>query len=153
MTSFPQIDAVYETHLPVRDLDRAVEFYRDTLGLELAYRQETRGMAFFWIGGQQTGMLGLWQAGSAPMRMMLHMAFRLGQEAVLAVPAALKANGAEPLGFDGEPVREPVVIGWMPALTVYCKDPDGHSIEFLCPLPDAPDPDFGVGPWSRWLQR
>ncbi len=153
MPCFPRIDAVYETHLPVRDLDRAVTFYRDVLGLELAYRQAARGLAFLWVGGQQTGMLGLWQAGSAPMQMVLHMAFRLEKEAVLAVPAALKAAGVDPLGFDGEPVHEPVVIGWMPALTVYCKDPDGHSIEFLCPLPDAPDPGYGIGSWSRWLQR
>lgn len=35
----------------VDDLDRAVTFYRDTLGLELAARFDPPGLAFFRLGG------------------------------------------------------------------------------------------------------
>ncbi|MGO8655519.1 VOC family protein, partial [Rhizobium ruizarguesonis] len=59
----------------------------------------------------------------------------------------------EPLGFAGEPVTEPVVLGWMPALSIYFKDPDGHSIEFINVLDDIPDRSFGVRPFSAWQAR
>ena len=43
----PQIEGVYETHLPVADLDRSIRFYRDTLGSTLAAEMQGRGIAFF----------------------------------------------------------------------------------------------------------
>ncbi len=46
------IRGLFETHLTVRDLDRSIEFYRDTLGLPLAHVVPERNVAFFWIGGQ-----------------------------------------------------------------------------------------------------
>ena len=144
---------VYETHLPVRDLERSIVFYRDKIGLELARLLPERRVAFFWVGGKEQGMLGLWQGGAGPLNMTLHFAFRCTQEAVLAGCERLQAQGIQPLGFDGEPVQEPVVIGWMPALSLYFKDPDGHSIEMLAALPDAPDPEFGVQSHSRWVNR
>ena len=30
-------DCLFESHLDVRDLDRSITFYRDVVGLELAY--------------------------------------------------------------------------------------------------------------------
>jgi lactoylglutathione lyase len=63
------------------------------------------------------------------------------------------ARGVQPLGFHGEPVTEPVVLGWMPAISVYFKDPDGHSIEFIHVLEGAADTSFGIGPWSAWQAR
>jgi len=144
------ISGVYETHLAVANLACSVAFYRDALGLELAHKVPARGIAFFWVGGRRDGMLGLWQDGHGPLRMIGHFAFRMGREAVLSAPEALKARGIEPLGFNGEPVTEPVVLGWMPALSVYFKDPDGHSLEFIHVLDAPPDPAFGTGPLSDW---
>lgn len=148
-----QISGIYETHLSVADLPRSVRFYRDQLGLELAHEVPARGIAFFWVGGRDQGMLGLWQGSHGPLRMIGHFAFRMAREAVLDAPANLLANGIQPLGFHGEPVSEPVVLGWMPALSIYFQDPDGHSIEFIHVLPDAPDKGFGIGPWSAWQAR
>jgi lactoylglutathione lyase len=148
-----QISGVYETHLSVADLPRAVAFYRDTLGLELAHEVPARGIAFFWVGGRDQGMLGLWQGSHGPLHMLGHFAFRMTRDGVLTAPENLLAKGIQPLGFHGEPASEPVVLGWMPALSVYFKDPDGHSIEFIHVLPDAPDPAFGIGPWSAWQAR
>jgi len=54
------ISGLYETHLTVSDLDRSVTFYRDVVGLELAHTVPKRHAAFFWIGGRDRSMLGLW---------------------------------------------------------------------------------------------
>lgn len=144
---------MYETHLPVRDLDRSIAFYRDKIGLELAHVLPERRVAFFWVGGKEQGMLGLWQGGAGPLHMTLHFAFRCTVEAVLDGCARLQEQGIEPLGFNGEPVEEPVVIGWVPSLSLYFKDLDGHSIEMLAVLSDAPDADFGVQSYTQWLAR
>ena len=147
------VTGIYETHLSVRDLQTSLAFYRDTLGFEVAREIPDRRVAFLWVGGKDNGMLGLWEGGAGPLGMRLHFAFRMPVESVLKVPDQLRATGLQPLGFSGEAVSEPVVIGWMPAVSVYVKDPDGHSIEFLSILNDTPDPDFGIGPYSSWLSR
>lgn len=147
------ISGVYETHLPVADLARSVAFYRDQLGLELASEFPERGIAFFWVGSANQGMLGLWQGGKGPQKMVLHMAFRASKAQLLSGVDDLRAAGIAPLGFNGEPVAEPVVIGWMPALSLYFKDPDGHSLELLHKVDEPADADFGVQPWSAWLAR
>lgn len=152
-TIAPHISGIYETHLSVADLPRSVAFYRDKLGLDLAHEVPARGIAFFWVGGRDQGMLGLWQGGHGPLQMLGHFAFRMAREGVLAAPENLLAQGIQPLGFHGESITEPVVLGWMPALSVYFKDPDGHSIEFIHVLSDPPDKGFGIGPWSAWQAR
>jgi lactoylglutathione lyase len=144
-----QITGIFETHLAVADLDRSLAFYCDHLGLTLASRISGRNVAFLWVGGKEAGMLGLWATGSAPLGMQLHFAFRSTVAGVLAICDHLHA----PLGFLGESVTEPIVIGWMPAISVYVKDPDGHSIEFLSVLDAQPDSDFGVGSYTDWLNR
>jgi lactoylglutathione lyase len=148
-----QISGIYETHLTVADLPRAVAFYRDVLGLELAHEVPSRGIVFFWVGARDQGMLGLWQGSHGPLQMLGHFAFRMSRQGVLDAPATLRNAGVQPLGFHGEPVTEPVVLGWMPAVSLYFKDPDGHSLECIHVLPDAPDPGFGIGPWSAWQAR
>lgn len=149
----PQILGLYETHLTVADLQRSIGFYRDILKLEVATIIENRNVAFLWIGDKRTSMLGLWETGSAPLRMRLHIAFRTTLDDVVRSAAALKAHGVQPKGFHGEPLDEPVVAGWMPAVSQYFSDPDGHSIEFIHVLDEAADPGFGVKPYSQWLAR
>ena len=41
---------LFEAHLTVNDLDRAVAFYRDQLALPLAHIFPERKVAFFWTG-------------------------------------------------------------------------------------------------------
>ena len=145
--------SLFETHLNVHDLDRSVAFYRDIVGLELAYRLEERHVAFFWIGGRGRTMLGLWSGDSTPNAMRLHIAFSLELDEVTAAPAALRASGVEPLDFFGRPTREPSVIGWMPAASIFFDDPDGHHLEYLAMLADRPRPEAGVVPYGEWLTR
>lgn len=147
------IQGVYETHLPVRDLKVSIAFYRDVLGLELAAEIPERKIAFFWVGDKRTGMLGLWEYGTAPLFMTLHFAFRTAREAVLSACEKLQTAGIQPLSIKNQPISEPEVIGWMPAVVVYFKDPDGHIIEFLNLLDGEPDKTFGVQPYSAWASR
>ena len=143
-------DGLFETHLTVASLDDSVAFYRDLVGLELAYRLDERRVAFFWIGGRGRSMLGLWETGSAPNTMRLHTAFACTLADVLTAPAQLSAAGIAPLGFYGEPADEPVVIGWMPAASVFFRDPDGHLLEYVAMLAEAPRPHVGVVSYSEW---
>jgi lactoylglutathione lyase len=144
------IENLFEVHLTVTDLDRALEFYRDVVGLRLAHVTSTHQAAFFWIGPAGNSMLGLWAAGSGPQRMTLHTAFRVGLADVVAAPRTLRAAGVTPLDFDGQPTDEPVVLAWMPAASIYFHDPDGHLLEYVAMLPDEPRPELGVVPWHAW---
>jgi lactoylglutathione lyase len=144
-----RVRGLFETHLTVTDLRRSVAFYRDTVGLPVALELPERGAAFHWIGEPGQAMLGLWSMGSAPMGMLLHIAFDVALEDVRAAPERLRAEGIEPLSFFGEPTDEPSVIGWMPAAAIYFRDPDGHMLEYLAMLDTAPQPELGIVPWSQ----
>jgi lactoylglutathione lyase len=49
--------------------------------------------------------------------MSLHTAFTVELDGLLA------AAGITPLDVQGNPVREPVVLAWMPAASIYFRDP------------------------------
>ena len=144
------IRGLFESHLNVSDLERAVRFYRDLLGLPPARLFADRRVAFFWVGAPGRAMLGLWETGSGPQRMSLHVAFEVSLDDLLASPERLRQAGIAPLDFDGGPADEPFVLAWMPAAAVYFHDPDGNLLEFLSMLPQEPRPDPGVVPWSAW---
>lgn len=141
---------LFEAHLTVPDLDEAIRFYRDVLGLKLAHVAETPRAAFFWIGSPRNAMLGLWAVGSSPLKIVSHVAFRVALTDVLAAPRALRSAGITPLGFDGRPTDVPDVLAWMPAAAVYFRDPAGHLLEYIAMLPDKPCSDCGVLPWRMW---
>jgi lactoylglutathione lyase len=144
-----RITGLFETHLPVADVDRALRFYCEVVGLPLAYTSPERQVAFVWIGGRGQAMLGLWQDRGV-QRMQLHFALAVPVEGVLDLPGRLRSAGVAPLDFWGEPTDEPSVIGWMPAACVFCRDPDGHLVEFVTMLSVPPRPDLDVVGWSRW---
>jgi lactoylglutathione lyase len=148
----PAVRGLFETHLTVADLGRSVEFYRDLVGLEVALELPERGAAFLWIGAPGEAMLGLWSLGSAPMALSLHVAFRVSLEDVMNACESLRSRGVTPLSFFATETSEPSVIGWMPAAAVYFRDPDGHLLEYLAMLDDAPAPDRGIIPWSEWIR-
>ena len=85
--------------------------------------------------------------------MTLHTAFGSSLAQVLAAPGALRTAGVTPLDFDGQPTDEPVVIAWMPAASVFFRDPDGHLLEYIAMLPGPPRPHLGVVPWHEWALR
>ena len=146
------IRGLFEAHLTVSNLRRSKAFYGDTLGLKVAGLFPDRRAAFFWMGAPGDSMLGIWETGPTPQRMSLHIAFKVELADLLNAPKQLRAANIVPLDFAGNPTEEPVVLAWMPAASLYFHDPDGHMLEFLCMLPDAPRPELGVVGWSDWNQ-
>jgi lactoylglutathione lyase len=144
------VKSLFETHLLVRDLQRSIGFYRDVVGLELAIEVPERDAAFLWIGGRPRAMLGLWGIGSAPMGTQLHIAFEVGLEDLTQSADRLRAHDVVPLSFFGEETDEPTVIGWMPAATLYFRDPDGNLLEYLAMLDTEPRPELGIVQYSEW---
>jgi lactoylglutathione lyase len=144
---------LFEVHLTVTDLERAITFYRDTVGLRLAHVTPARYAAFFWIGSAGTAMLGLWAVESGPQVVVSHTAFRASLAEIIAAPRALESAGVTPLDFDGRPTDEPVVLAWMPAASIYFRDPDGHLLEYIAMLSDEARPEDGVVPWHVWNQK
>jgi lactoylglutathione lyase len=144
---------LFETHLTVHDLQRSIRFYREVVGLALAREVPEQGAAFLWIGCGKHSMLGLWETGSPPLGLRLHLAYETTLGDVLAAPQRLRAHGVTPLSFAGEETSEPSVIGWMPAAAVYFSDPDGHLLEYLALLAEEPRPSLGVVPYSEWTVR
>src|SRR5512135_3422674 len=142
------IHDLFETHLNVSDLRRSMTFYGEVLGLELAKVFPERNAAFYWIGGRGHAMLGLWETGSSPQKMALHLAFTVDLSDLLQAAGHLRSGGLVPLDFCGNATDEPVVLAWMPAASLYFHDPDGNLVEFLAMLPDPAVPALGVITWS-----
>ena len=144
---------LFEAHLTVSDLDRSVAFYRDQLALPLAHIFPERKVAFFWIGTPGKAMLGLWESGTMPINVSVHVAFQVALADLHDAPAKPQNAGIQPRDFTGLPTEEPVVLAWMPAASVYFRDPDNNLLEFIAMLTDPPRPDLGVLPWSDWVRR
>lgn len=144
------IQGLWETHITVSNLDRSISFYRDVLGLTLAHTVPERHVAFFWIGQPRQAMLGLWSIHTSPMAMKLHYAFQVDLANAISSVTALKQAGLTPTSGTGQPIDEPEVIPWIPSASVYFRDPDGHSLEFIAMLPEHPAPEMQRMSLSAW---
>ncbi len=116
------IQGLYEIAIPVKQMARAEAFYRDVLGLQFGIRDERRNWLFLRAGGD-AGMVVLQEnPGDWPT---MHFAFTVDAADLERATALLKEQG---VAIDGPHYHE-----WMPATSVYFKDPDGHELE-LCAL-------------------
>ncbi|MDR6723961.1 catechol 2,3-dioxygenase-like lactoylglutathione lyase family enzyme [Paenibacillus amylolyticus] len=143
------IKGIFETHLNVTDLERSQHFYEQIMGLEHAYGQPERGNSFYWVGGRGNAMLGIWQKEPDKVQRQ-HFAFHVSLEDMKQAVPYLEAKGIAARNFLDDDIGELYVFGWMPAVSVYFTDPDGHSLEFISMLPDEAKSELGMVPWSTW---
>ena len=112
----------------VRDLPRAVAFYRDTLGLRLLF-EAPPGLAFFDCAGVRL-MLTLPDAPDAGrMASIIYYA-------VDDIAAAARALAERGVAFETEPhvvARLPLADLWMAAF----RDPSGNLLELMSEVPRA----------------
>ena len=146
------IQGLFETHISVSDLERSVAFYCGVLGLEVGRREDERRVAFLWVGGRGGAMLGLWEKPTGQV-VPQHFAFRAAVDDVVGGSVVwLKQRGLECHNFLRDGTDRPMVFAWMPAVSIYFRDPDGHSLELIAALPEAPRPELGVVSWDEWRE-
>ncbi|MFC7373199.1 VOC family protein [Fictibacillus iocasae] len=142
---------LYETHVKVRNLERAKGFY-EKLGMTAAHEVKSRGASFFYFGDAKEQMLGVWEVASEHWTSS-HFAFRVSLEQLLGAEKWLSERGIKLKEAFGLPPIEPIVHTWMPAAAVYFEDPDGNPLEFIALLDDDGilPPSEGVRYLSEWL--
>ena len=69
------IKGLYETHINVSNLENAIDFYKNVMGLHHCHTEKERRVAFFWIGQPKEYMLGLWEKPFDELEKR-HFAFR-----------------------------------------------------------------------------
>ena len=144
------IKNIYETHLHVRDLERAIDFYQNKLGLKLARKSPERKVVFFWIGDDRQQMLGLWEKPKDATIQRNHFAFGVDLDFLKRSKTWLEDRGIEVIGSQGKGNEEPIVQSWMPAASVYFLDYDGNKLEFISLLSNEPN-ELGYAPYlSEW---
>lgn len=118
-----RIQGVYEVAVRVRDLAIAEPFYREVLGLEVGLRDEKRKWLFLRAGGT-AGMIVLQEDGAdGPLQ---HFAFTVDEPEIDRAGGRLRAAGVVCEG--------PLMHEWIPAKSLYFRDPDGHDLELCAPL-------------------
>lgn len=144
------IQGLFETHINVSDLDRSIAFYCNVLGLTLGRRENDRRVAFIMLGGPGQSVLGLWEKPREKVTSQ-HFAFRATVDDVVNNSVAwLKERGLPCRNFLRDGTERPMVFAWVPAIAIYFRDPDGHSLELIAVLPDPPRPELGVVSWEDW---
>src|SRR5262245_46397648 len=106
------IRGLYEVAIPVKELERAEEFYVGTLGLSVGLRDESRRWIFL-RAGDRAGMVVLQERGSevAPY----HFAFTVDAPELERAGALLQERGVAVAG--------PFVHDWIPGKSLYFSDP------------------------------
>ncbi len=143
------IQGLFETHIKVRNLEQAIQFYQNVLGLTLGHVESTRRIAFFWVGAPGQAMLGIWETAEDIFPKQ-HFAFTVTLEHMHTIRETLTENDLEYRNFSNSNTGSLEVLAWMPAISVYFSDPDGHSLEFIAMLPDAAKPELGLVAWEQW---
>ena len=140
------IENVHGVILRVHDLDAAVAFYRDVVGLEVAMSAGTAASLRAPDGPALLQLTSDGVEGPAPRRAagLFHTAFRYPSRADLG--AALRrvaARGASLTGASDHGVSE----------ALYLRDPDGNGVELYRDRPQAEWPRTAGGELAMVTQR
>ncbi len=126
-----RIRGISEIVLHVHEMGRALNFYRDVLGLTVISPLSLQGETFLEAGGAPTGvpqMVVLVQlppesATFATPRQLSRLALEISVTDFESELERLKA-----LGYNVRTGKHPVV----PARTMYIDDPDGNQVALIC---------------------
>ena len=140
------IKGLYEAHLQVKDLPRALDFYQK-LGFELAHQEALA--ALVWVVPGQS-WIGLWQS-AMPHITATHLAFQIDYADMKNAFDWLRQRGIAPVAFKEFAPLEPVARPAQANCSVYFNDPDGNLLELICPLPGAPRdlPKMYLSEWEK----
>lgn len=120
------LDAIGQIHITVDDLDRAVSFYRDILGMNLLFEVPDQSMAFFDCGGIRL-YLGKSESPQFRSNPMIYYRVASIQEAF----EVLQHRGIE---FDSKPHlihKTETSELWMAGF----KDSEGNNLNLMSEIP------------------
>ena len=136
------------THLKVSDLDRALGFWRDAIGLEETMRRP--GAVFLAAGGYHHHIaLNTWESAGGPPPApgttgLFHVALLYPDRASLArAVQAVLAAGIRLDGASDHGVSE----------AIYLRDPDGNGVELYRDRPEAEWPRNPDGTLQMYTRR
>ncbi len=125
MSHAPGVTGFAQVALSVTDLDRAVAFYRDVLGLPLLFTAPP-GLAFFQCGDTRV-MLSTSDGDSSGSHPILY--YRVPD--IHGAVAAVEARGA----VIKEPAKVIAKLGATEVWLAFASDPDGHPVGLMSEVP------------------
>lgn len=125
--SGPNLTRIAQVAVAVKDLDRAVAFYRDVLGLPFLF-QAPPGLAFFSIGGVRL-MLGTAEPGSERDHHTSVLYYEVAD--IHASTEALRSRGVV---FESDPHRV-ASLGKVDLWMSFCRDSEGNLLGLLSEVP------------------
>lgn len=144
------IKGIFETHINVSNYMISSQFYERLPGILPLYQDPARKSSFYWVGQPGESMLGIRENYPSPLVQRQHFAFRVDLEDMLKARAYLDSLGIPSENFHGDSQGELIVFPFMPAVSIYFDDPDGHSLELIAMLDDAPRPELAMMTWTEW---
>jgi lactoylglutathione lyase len=149
---------VFEAHVQVKNLENAMRFYGDVLGLEHGFTVTERRAALYWVGGRGKTMLGVWEnppwlpADAGERILPQHLAFEVRLNDLQTAIQRMKQRGIQMRNFFDQVTEEPSVFAWIPAAAIYFNDLDGHLLEFTAKLKEEPMAEVGIVSLTEWNQ-
>jgi lactoylglutathione lyase len=147
---------IVETHIKVRDLDESRHFYENILEMKLARLELDRRVCFYWAGDENDRQLfGIWETFSEITNQ--HFAFKANFNSMKEINQWLKDKGVRTYNFFNSEIHDVhdfTVFSWMPAISFFFDDPNGHQLEFVSMIPEAsPKAELGTITWKDWISK
>ncbi|MEE4580868.1 MULTISPECIES: VOC family protein [Paenibacillus] len=146
------IKGLFETHINVSNYETSARFYEKLLNIIPLQEDHIRKSKFYWIGKAGESMLGIRENYPSRDVQRQHFAFRVELEDIVKARNYLNELGIESTNFFGDSSEELTVFPFMPAVSIYFDDPDGHSVEFIAMLDEKPRPELNIMSWKDWSQ-
>lgn len=144
------IKGLFETHLNVSNYELSAAFYERLLNIIPLHEDRDRKSKFYWVGKPGEAMLGIRENYPTKDIKRQHFAFRVDLDDIINARDYLNKLGIESTNFYGNSSEDLMVFPFMPAVSIYFDDPDGHSVEFIAMLNDKPRPDLKIMSWKEW---